>query len=49
MSLIHTLDSEFITESLECLADELGFIVVDNLLGYTKAVEHVMLDELEHV
>jgi len=31
------------------LADELGSIIVNNSSGYTKAVEYVMLDELDHV
>jgi len=43
------LDSEFVTESLECLADELRPVIVDDLSGYTAVVEHVMLDELDHV
>ena len=42
-------ESEFITEPLECLANELGSIVMDNLSGYAKVIEHVMLDELDHV
>ena len=41
--------SKFITKSLECSVDELGSIIVDNSLGYTKVVEYVMLDELDHV
>jgi len=43
------LDSEFITEHLECLANKLGSIVMDNSLGYAKVIKHVMLDELDHV
>jgi len=43
------LDSEFITEPLECLDDELGFIITDNSLGYTKTIEYTMFDELDHV
>ena len=33
---------------MECLADELGSIIVNDSSGYTKAVEHVILDELDH-
>jgi len=40
------LDFEFVTESLECLANELRPIIVDDSSGYTEAVKHVMLDEL---
>ena len=36
-------------ESLECLADELGSIVVDDSWGNTESVEHVMFDELDHI
>jgi len=31
------------------LDDKLGSIIVNDLSGFTKAVEHVMLDELDHV
>ena len=31
------------------MADELGSIIVDKSPGYTKVVEHVMLDELDYV
>jgi len=43
------LDSEFVTELLECLANELGPFIVDDSSEYTKAVKYVMLDELDHV
>jgi len=43
------LDSEFITELLKFLADELGPVVVNDSSWHIKAVEHVMLDELDYV
>ena len=45
----HTLDSKFVTEPLEFLADELGHVIMNDSIGHTKIVEHVMLDELDHV
>jgi len=43
------LDPKFITEPLECLADELRSIIVDNSSGYTEVIWHMMLDEPGHV
>jgi len=40
---------EFIVESLKCLADEFGSIIVDDSSRYTKAVYYVMLDDFDHV
>jgi len=31
------------------LADKLGSIIMDDSSGYTKVVEHEMLDKLNHV
>jgi len=42
------LDFEFITELLECLANELGFVIMDDSSWYAKAVQDVMHDELDH-
>jgi len=44
----HTLDSELVTESLECLVDELRPIIMDNLSWHAKVVDHVMFNELNH-
>jgi len=43
------LDSKFIAELLKCLTGELGPVIVDDSSGHTKAVEHVMLDEVDRV
>jgi len=43
------LGSEFITESLKCLADDLELVIMDDSSRYTKMVEHMMLNELEHI
>jgi len=42
------LDSEFVIDLLEYLADELRPVIVDDSSGYTDAVKHVMVDELDH-
>jgi len=44
-----TLDSKFISESFERLADKLGSIIIDYPSRHTKAVYYVMLDEFDHV
>jgi len=43
------LDSEYFAESLKCLADELGSIIMDDSSGHAKAVYYVMFDEFDHV
>ena len=48
MPLMTTLDSELSTEPLESLTDELGSIVMDNSLRYTKTVDDVMFNEFDH-
>ena len=43
------MNFEFVTKFLECLADELGFIIVDASSRYAKAVYYVMFDEFDHI
>jgi len=45
----HTLDSEFVTESLEGLADKLRPIIMNNPLWHAKVVDHMMFNKLDHV
>ena len=43
------MDPELVIKPLKCLAEKLGFIIMDNSSGHTKVIEHVMLDELDHI
>ena len=43
------MNSKFVTEPPERLANELGSIIMDDSLWYAKVVYDVMLDELDHI
>ena len=34
---------------MECLAEEVMPVIMDDLSGYTEAVKYVMVDEIDHV
>ena len=49
MPLRSHLDPEFVAEPLKSLDDELGPIIMNNPSWYTKAVNDVMFNELDHI
>jgi len=42
------MNFEFIAKFMECLTDELGYVIEDNSSRYTEAVYYMMFDKLDH-